>query len=88
MSRDVDALRDHRPLRVVAAWAIESYGVVSITKASPRPGHQGGVGRVTHRPIRLIVITQPGQEAVFGAAAFQAQHAPLHAKRMIIGVAP
>ena len=35
------------------------------------------VHRITRRPIRLVILTHPGQEVVFGAAAFQAQGIPV-----------
>ena len=35
------------------------------------------VESVTHRPIRLVVITHAGQEVLFGAAAFQARGIPV-----------
>lgn len=35
------------------------------------------VGRVTSLPIRLVIITHPSQEAVFGAAGFQAHRIPV-----------
>lgn len=40
------------------------------------------VREVTARPIRLLVLTYPGQEAIFGAAAFQARGIPvlMHAR--------
>jgi glyoxylase-like metal-dependent hydrolase (beta-lactamase superfamily II) len=35
------------------------------------------VRRLTHRPIRLAILTHPSQEVVFGAAAFQAHGIPV-----------
>jgi glyoxylase-like metal-dependent hydrolase (beta-lactamase superfamily II) len=35
------------------------------------------VGRVSRQPIRLLIITHPSQEVVFGAAAFQARGIPV-----------
>jgi hypothetical protein len=38
---------------------------------------QAAVRRVTRQPIRLVILTHPGQEAIFGAAAFQAHGIPI-----------
>ena len=35
------------------------------------------VRRVTREPIRLVILTHPGQEVIFGAAAFQARGIPI-----------
>jgi glyoxylase-like metal-dependent hydrolase (beta-lactamase superfamily II) len=35
------------------------------------------LGRITPRPIRLLILTHAGQEVVFGAAAFQARGIPV-----------
>ena len=35
------------------------------------------VRRVTRQPIRLAILTHPGQESIFGAAAFQARRIPV-----------
>ena len=37
----------------------------------------GAVRRITERPIRLVILTHPGQAVVFGAAAFQARGIPV-----------
>jgi glyoxylase-like metal-dependent hydrolase (beta-lactamase superfamily II) len=37
--------------------------------------------RLARRPVRLAILTHPGQEAIFGAAAFQARGIPLLAHR-------
>ena len=35
------------------------------------------VRRITRRPIRFAILTHPGQEAIFGASAYQAQGIPV-----------
>jgi glyoxylase-like metal-dependent hydrolase (beta-lactamase superfamily II) len=39
------------------------------------------VKSVSNRPIRLVILTHPGQEVIFGAAAFQARGIPVLAHR-------
>jgi glyoxylase-like metal-dependent hydrolase (beta-lactamase superfamily II) len=39
------------------------------------------VARISKRPIRLAILTHPGQEAIFGAAAFKARGIPILAAR-------
>jgi glyoxylase-like metal-dependent hydrolase (beta-lactamase superfamily II) len=67
-----------------AAFIVGPRGVVVVdTGASYRQGLDfiAAVERVTTRPIRLVILTHPGQEAVFGAAAFQARGIPVLAHR-------
>jgi glyoxylase-like metal-dependent hydrolase (beta-lactamase superfamily II) len=63
-----------------AAFVIGDYGVVVVdTGVSYRDGEAiiAAVRRVTARPIRLVILTHPSQEVVFGAAAFQARGIPV-----------
>jgi glyoxylase-like metal-dependent hydrolase (beta-lactamase superfamily II) len=66
------------------AFIVGPRGVVVVdTGASYRQGRDiiAAVERVTMQPIRLVILTHPGQEAVFGAAAFQARGIPVLAHR-------
>ena len=59
-------------------------GVVVVdTGISYREGEEiiAAVKSVSNRPIRLAILTHPGQEAIFGAAAFQARGIPVLAHR-------
>jgi len=63
-----------------AAAIVGPKGVVVIDSgASFRHGEAiiRAVRRLTRRPIRLVVLTHPSQDAVFGAAAFQASGIPV-----------
>ncbi|MDB5902956.1 MAG: fold metallo-hydrolase [Betaproteobacteria bacterium] len=67
-----------------AAFIVGPRGVVVVdTGASYRQGVDiiAAVGRITTQPIRLAILTHPGQEVVFGAAAFQARGVPVLAHR-------
>jgi glyoxylase-like metal-dependent hydrolase (beta-lactamase superfamily II) len=66
------------------AFVVGSRGVVVVnTGASFREGEHiiDAVRRVSKRPILLAILTHPGQEAIFGAAAFQARGIPVLAHR-------
>lgn len=66
------------------AFVVGPAGVVVIdTGISYAQGEQiiAAVARVTNRPIRLAILTHPSQEAIFGAAAFQAHGIPVLAHR-------
>ena len=66
------------------AFIVGPAGVVVIdTGISYAQGEQiiAAVERVTNRPIRLAILTHPSQEAIFGAAAFQARGIPVLAHR-------
>ena len=63
-----------------AAFVVGSHGVVVVDSGvSYRHGEAviAAVRHVTARPIRLLVLTHPSQEVVFGAAAFQARGIPV-----------
>lgn len=63
-----------------AGFIVGPRGVVVIDSGtSHRDGLRiiAAVGRVTPRPIRLVVLSHPGQAAVFGAAAFQSRGIPV-----------
>ena len=63
-----------------AAFVIGDRGVVVVDSGvSYRDGEAiiAAVRRVTSRPIRLLILTHPSQEVVFGAAAFQARGIPV-----------
>ena len=63
-----------------AAFIVGDHGVVVVdTGVSYRHGEAiiAAVRRATRRPIRLAILTHPSQEAVFGAAAFQASGIPV-----------
>ncbi len=58
------------------AFVVGSRGIVVVnTGASYREGEQiiAAVKSISDRPILLAILTHPGQEAIFGAAAFQAR---------------
>jgi glyoxylase-like metal-dependent hydrolase (beta-lactamase superfamily II) len=62
------------------AFVVGPRGVAVIdTGISYREGLDiiAAVRRVTRRPIRLAILTHPSQEAIFGAAAFQARRIPV-----------
>ena len=66
--------------RANVSFVVGPRGVAVIdTGISYREGLEiiAAVRRVTRRPILFALITHPGQEAIFGAAAFQAQHIPV-----------
>lgn len=59
-------------------------GVVVVdTGVSYREGEDiiAAVKKISNRPILLVILTHPGQEAIFGAAAFQARGIPILAHR-------
>jgi glyoxylase-like metal-dependent hydrolase (beta-lactamase superfamily II) len=63
-----------------AAFVVGPRGVVVVDSGvSFRHGEEiiAAVGRVTRQPIRLLVLTHPGQGVVFGAAAFRARGIPV-----------
>ena len=62
------------------AFVVGPRGVVVVESGvSFRHGEEiiAAVGRITRKPIRLVVITHASQEVVFGAAAFQARGIPV-----------
>lgn len=62
------------------AFVVGPRGVVVVESGvSFRHGEEiiAAVGRITRQPIRLVIITHPSQEVVFGAAAFQARGIPV-----------
>jgi glyoxylase-like metal-dependent hydrolase (beta-lactamase superfamily II) len=66
------------------AFVVGSRGVVVVnTGASYREGEDiiAAVKSISNRPILLAILTHPGQEAIFGAAAFQARGIPVLAHR-------
>ena len=66
------------------AFVVGPRGVVVVnTGISYREGEEiiAAVKRVSHRPIRLAILTHPSQEAIFGATAFQARGIPVLAPR-------
>jgi glyoxylase-like metal-dependent hydrolase (beta-lactamase superfamily II) len=66
------------------AFVVGSRGVVVVnTGASYREGEDiiEAVKSISDRPILLAILTHPGQEAIFGAAAFQARGIPVMAHR-------
>jgi glyoxylase-like metal-dependent hydrolase (beta-lactamase superfamily II) len=66
------------------AFVVGSRGVVVVsTGASYREGENiiAAVKSISNRPILLAILTHPGQEAIFGAAAFQARGIPILAHR-------
>jgi glyoxylase-like metal-dependent hydrolase (beta-lactamase superfamily II) len=66
------------------AFVVGPGGVIVVnTGISYREGEEiiAAVKSVTNRPIRLAILTHPGQEAIFGAAAFQARGIPALAHR-------
>lgn len=67
-----------------AAFIVGPRGIVVVdTGSSYREGEEiiAAVKNVSNRPIRLAILTHPGQEAIFGAAAFQARGIPVLAHR-------
>ena len=66
------------------AFVVGPGGVIVVnTGISYREGEEiiAAVRSVSNRPIRLAILTHPGQEAIFGAAAFQARGIPVLAHR-------
>ena len=66
------------------AFIVGPRGIVVIdTGISYREGEEiiAAVERVSNRPIRLAILSHPGQEAIFGAAAFQARGIPVWTHR-------
>ena len=66
------------------AFVVGPDGVVVVdTGISYREGEEiiAAVKSISNRPIRLAILTHPGQEAIFGAAAFQARGIPVLAHR-------
>ncbi len=66
------------------AFVVGPRGIVVVdTGASYRQGEEiiAAVERISKRPIRLAILTHPAQEAIFGAAAFQARGIPVVAHR-------
>lgn len=71
---------EDRLRRANVAFVVGPRGVAVIdTGISYREGLDiiAAVRRITRRPIRLAILTHPGQEAIFGAAAFQARRIPV-----------
>ncbi len=66
------------------AFVVGPRGIVVVdTGASYREGVEiiAAVQSISSRPIRLAILTHPDQDAVFGAAAFQARGIPVLANR-------
>ena len=66
------------------AFVVGPGGVVVVdTGISYREGEEiiAAVKSISNRPIRLAILTHPSQEAIFGAAAFQARGIPVLAHR-------
>jgi glyoxylase-like metal-dependent hydrolase (beta-lactamase superfamily II) len=66
------------------AFIVGPRGIVVVdTGMSYREGEDivAAVRSISRRPIRLAILTHPGQEAIFGAAAFQARGIPVLAHR-------
>jgi glyoxylase-like metal-dependent hydrolase (beta-lactamase superfamily II) len=66
------------------AFIVGTLGVVVVdTGSSYREGEEiiAAIRRISNRPIRLAILTHPGAEAIFGAAAFQAHGIPVLAHR-------
>jgi glyoxylase-like metal-dependent hydrolase (beta-lactamase superfamily II) len=66
------------------AFIVGSGGVAVVnTGASYRDGEDiiAAVKSISNRPILVAILTHPGQEAIFGAAAFQARGIPVLAHR-------
>jgi glyoxylase-like metal-dependent hydrolase (beta-lactamase superfamily II) len=77
-AREIAGEDRHRPANV--AFVIGPRGVAVIdTGISSRDGADiiAAVARVTRRPIRVAILTHPGQGAIFGAAALQARGIPV-----------
>lgn len=69
-----------RPTRANVAFVVGPLGVAVIdTGISYREGLEiiAAVHNVTRRPIRLAILTHPGQAVIFGAAAFRARGIPV-----------
>jgi glyoxylase-like metal-dependent hydrolase (beta-lactamase superfamily II) len=67
------------------AFIVGPRGIVVVdTGTSYRQGENiiAAVKSISNRPIRLAILTHPGEEAIFGAAAFQAHAIPVLAHRM------
>jgi len=67
------------------AFIVGPSGVVVVdTGISYREGEEiiAAVSSISDRPIRLAILTHPSQEAIFGAAAFQARGIPVLAHRL------
>jgi len=67
------------------AFVVGPNGVVVVdTGISYRDGEEilAAVRSISNRPIRLAILTHPSQEAIFGAAAFQARGIPVLAHRL------
>jgi glyoxylase-like metal-dependent hydrolase (beta-lactamase superfamily II) len=66
------------------AFIVGPRGIVVVdTGTSYREGEDiiAAVKSISNRPIRLAILTHPGQEAIFGAAAFQTRGIPVLAHR-------
>ena len=66
------------------AFVVGSRGIVVVnTGASYREGEEiiEAVKSISDRPILLAILTHPGQEAIFGGAAFQARGIPVLSHR-------
>ncbi len=66
--------------RANAAFVVGPRGVVVVDSGiSYRDGRSilAAVKKVTRRPVRLVILTQPEQEAIFGAAAFKEAGIPV-----------
>lgn len=66
------------------AFVVGPGGVIVVdTGISCREGEEviAAVKSISKRPIRLAILTHPSQEAIFGAAAFQARGIPVLAHR-------
>jgi glyoxylase-like metal-dependent hydrolase (beta-lactamase superfamily II) len=66
------------------AFVVGPRGVVVVDSGiSYREGEDiiAAVKSVSNRPIRLVILTHPSQEVIFGAAAFQARGIPVMAHR-------
>lgn len=69
-----------RPALARAVFIVGPRGVVVVdTGISFRDGEDiiAAVRHVTRQPIRMAILTHPSQEAIFGAAAFQARGIPV-----------
>jgi len=66
------------------AFIVGPLGIVVVdTGSSYREGEEiiAAIRSISNRPIRLAILTHPGAEAIFGAAAFQARGIPVLAHR-------
>ena len=71
---------DEKPRRGNVVFVIGPRGVAVIDSGiSNRDGLTilSAVRKVTEQPVRLVILTHPGQDAIFGAAAFQALGIPV-----------